>query len=208
MLRSFRRAVLGGVAAALLGVMAVPAASTPASASTAALCGTTLQLGAQGSCVSALQSRLNELGLRHPLVVDGAFGPATRNAVEAFQGRSDIAVDGVVGPDTRNHLNNPGGVTLASRSTGEIESLIRQSFPDNLEDKAIRVARCESALNEIAVGRNSSSRDFGVFQFNDGGTLQAYLGTTARALDPVANVQAAYRLYQARGWQPWTCGGA
>ncbi|MFR0352235.1 peptidoglycan-binding protein [Streptomyces sediminimaris] len=203
-----RRAALATAAASLLaaaGLAALPAAQ--ASAATSALCSTTLSQGASGSCVSALQSRLDQLGAH--LAVDGAFGPATRNAVEAFQGRADLAVDGIVGPATRGRLNSPGSVNLNTRSAAQIETMIRQTFPSNLEDKAVRIARCESGLNEIAVGRNNNgSRDFGVFQFNNGGTLQSYLGTTSRALDAPQNIAAAYRLYQARGWQPWTCRNA
>ncbi|MFE0508579.1 peptidoglycan-binding protein [Streptomyces sp. NPDC058964] len=203
-----RRAATSSAAVCVLaaaGVAALPAAQ--ASAATSALCSTTLSQGASGSCVSALQTRLDQLGAH--LTVDGSFGPATRNAVEAFQGRADLAVDGVVGPATQSRLSNPGSVNLNTRSAAQIEAMIRQTFPDNLEAKAIRVARCESGLNEIAVGRNNNgSRDFGVFQFNNGGTLESYLGTTSRALDAPQNIAAAYRLYQARGWQPWTCRNA
>lgn len=202
-----RPVALKALLASLLSATALVAVPSAASASSAALCASTLQQGSTGSCVSALQTRLNQLGGH--LSVDGSFGPATRNAVEAFQGRSDIGVDGVVGPDTRNHLNSPGGVNLNTVSSAQIQAMIRQVFPDSLEAKAIRVATCESGLNEIAIGRNTNgSRDYGVFQFNDGGTLQPYLGTTAHALSAGQNISAAYRLYQARGWQPWTCGNA
>lgn len=202
---SLCRTAISTTVVSLLGAAGV--AVLPAQASASVLCLATLSQGASGSCVSALQTRLDQLGAH--LTVDGSFGLATRNAVEAFQGRADLAVDGIVGPATQGRLNDPGTVNLSSRSAAQVELLIRQTFPDNLEDKAIRVARCESGLSEIAVGRNNnSSRDFGVFQFNNGGTLQIYLGTTSRALDASRNIAAAYRLYQSRGWQPWTCRNA
>jgi putative chitinase len=47
-----------------------------------------------------LQTQLNRLGASPPLVVDGADGPATREAVKAFQAQHNLTVDGVVRPDT------------------------------------------------------------------------------------------------------------
>ncbi|MGY4222696.1 lysozyme family protein [Bradyrhizobium sp. USDA 4503] len=47
-----------------------------------------------------LQSSLNTLGANPPLVVDGIVGPATRNAVRAFQMTKSLVVDGLVGPAT------------------------------------------------------------------------------------------------------------
>lgn len=201
--RSILAALAVGLALAVGVAVTAPAQADPAQSQ---LCEETLQQGSSGACVEALQTRLNELGLRSQLVVDGAFGPATRNAVEAFQGRAGISVDGVVGPQTREHLNSPGDVNLETPSTAQVEQMIRDVFPDNLEAKAIEVATCESGLNPLAIGRNTNgSRDYGVFQFNSGGTLQEYLSGTAEALDPAANINAALELYNDRGWQPWVC---
>jgi hypothetical protein len=47
--------------------------------------------------VTHLQQRLNEDGAQPPLAIDGLFGPLTRAAVVAFQGRHGLAADGVVG---------------------------------------------------------------------------------------------------------------
>jgi lysozyme family protein len=47
-----------------------------------------------------LQNALNKLGANPTLEVDGNVGPATRNAVRAFQLSQGLVVDGLVGPAT------------------------------------------------------------------------------------------------------------
>ena len=59
---------------------------------------TTLSYGSYGPCVKFAQS---DLGLRgFPLSLDASFGPATRNAVIAFQHAHGLSSDGVIGPNT------------------------------------------------------------------------------------------------------------
>jgi lysozyme family protein len=53
----------------------------------------------------AIQKRLNELGASPRLVVDGLYGPRTREAVRVFQRRNDLQDDGIVGPVTWNTMN-------------------------------------------------------------------------------------------------------
>lgn len=208
-----RRTLATVLAAVILGtITALFAPASPAHAVT--LCATTLRYGDSGDCVSRLQRRLNELGLNcgNQLTVDGSFGRLTRMRVYAFQGRFRLAVDGVVGPNTRSALASAsGGMSVSCDSA--VADRIRAIWPDGTQDKAIRVARCESGLNPIAVGgpNGNGTLDFGVFQFNDGGTLQEYLPGATRAekvdnaLLAEANIRAALQLYRARGWQPWAC---
>lgn len=207
------RGIPGLVLAALAGIGVVVVPASPALAVTT-LCDRTLSYGDSGDCVARLQRRLNELGLDcgNQLTADGVFGRLTRMRVYAFQGRNRLAVDGIVGPDTRGKLANPDeGLGVSCDSA--VAQRIRDIWPDQVEDKAIRVARCESGLNPIAVGgpNSNGSLDFGVFQFNDGGTLQGYLpGDTTRAkidnsLHADDNIRAALALYRDRGWQPWAC---
>ncbi|RJK98015.1 transglycosylase SLT domain-containing protein [Vallicoccus soli] len=86
-------------------------------------------------------------------------------------------------------------------------SAVLAHFPRAQRRDAVRVAWCESRLDPAAVGRNrDGTSDVGLFQFNDGGTLQHYVGSTARALDPDASARAARAYVRERGWRPWTCG--
>ncbi|MBX3170466.1 MAG: peptidoglycan-binding protein [Candidatus Eremiobacteraeota bacterium] len=63
----------------------------------------TMQKGADGESVTALQSALNEkLGLS--LDTDGKFGRDTLSAVKDFQQQNGLTVDGIVGKDTRAAL--------------------------------------------------------------------------------------------------------
>lgn len=56
--------------------------------------------GETGKRVSDLQARLNALGAKPPLKLDGIFGPKTLAAVKAFQKAHGLKVDGLVGPKT------------------------------------------------------------------------------------------------------------
>jgi peptidoglycan hydrolase-like protein with peptidoglycan-binding domain len=62
----------------------------------------TLSQGSSGPVVSGLQSFLDNAmpSASPPLVVDGQFGPRTKNAVAAYQGAHLVAADGVVGYQT------------------------------------------------------------------------------------------------------------
>ncbi|MBS3780099.1 MAG: peptidoglycan-binding protein [Desulfovermiculus sp.] len=57
----------------------------------------------RGEDVKSLQEALVVAGMS--LTVDGIFGPATENAVRAWQGQQGLFVDGIVGPATRATLD-------------------------------------------------------------------------------------------------------
>jgi Putative peptidoglycan binding domain len=69
---------------------------------------TTLQPGATGAQVKALQRALKSLG--YPVgKVDGDYGPTTKTAVAAFQHAAGLTSDGVFGPKTLNALIHRAG---------------------------------------------------------------------------------------------------
>ncbi|MGL5824147.1 MAG: peptidoglycan-binding domain-containing protein [Nocardioides sp.] len=65
-----------------------------------------LRYGSRGTAVKQMQCEINFSMYHYPnIAVDGSFGPATRNAVIAFQRCAGITVDGLVGPQTWAYLN-------------------------------------------------------------------------------------------------------
>ncbi|KGP89846.1 hypothetical protein N780_09405 [Pontibacillus chungwhensis BH030062] len=62
-----------------------------------------LETGDRGQRVVKVQQQLNLVG--YPLVVDGVYGPNTRNKVKEFQGDHSLSDDGVIGPNTEDKLN-------------------------------------------------------------------------------------------------------
>src|SRR4051794_2274066 len=201
-MQTLLRRVAAGAAVALVGLALAFAPPAGAVVATTTLCSTTLQEGSTGSCVVSLQQRLNELGAN--LTVDGDFGPATKNAVLAFQGRERISFDGIVGSQTRSYLNSPGGVNLNRASVSTIQSYITTVFGSTNAPTAKRIATCESGNNEIAINHNTNGTyDLGVFQDN---TVHAsnFTNYVHDMLYYTANIQEAHSLFVAAGgWSPW-----
>ena len=106
---------------------------------------------------------------------------------------------------------SPTGTTTSSNN--EVVSMIYQAWPQAQWKNAEAVATCESNMNPLAEGTNTNgTHDMGVFQLNDGGTLQGLLKrlgqastNTTLAFDANWNIRAAYQLFKERGWQPWSC---
>ena len=97
-----------------------------------------------------------------------------------------------------------------SRTQANSVLAIAERFGSQDFTRAVRVAWCESRLNPNSVSpkNRNGSRDHGLFQLNDDGTMQRLGVTHSTALDISANVNAAWVLLQDRGWKPWTCAHA
>lgn len=108
-----------------------------------------------------------------------------------------------------------GGGSSRSYSRAELEQIVRDAWPDELEQNAFYVVNRESRWAPNV--RNSwPSREnpccYGLFQINwtaHKSWLANYGVTSAsQLLDPAINARMAYVIYQrAGGWQPWWTSG-
>jgi murein DD-endopeptidase MepM/ murein hydrolase activator NlpD len=109
------------------------------------------------SDVAALQVALRAKSL-YTGPVDGLEGPATRDALVAFQGRAGLEPDGVVGPRTRRALGRRGAHELGSRrlvagnvgwDVAELQFLLAwHGFPSGPFD-GVFGARLEAAVDRF-----------------------------------------------------------
>ena len=102
-----------------------------------------VQQGSNGDAVRAVQSQIHGRGDgANQVAVDGIFGPATNDAVRAFQTLLGLSVDGIVGPQTWNHLVNgyldaPDPVTAAKDVFGAWEVGNRGQAAKNATQAAV-----------------------------------------------------------------------
>lgn len=108
-----------------------------------------------------IQKRLNDLGAKPPLVVDGLMGPASTAAVMAFQRAKGLTVDGKVGPQTLAALGlsgtpSAGGVTVIPNKV--------TTDPNNIH------IRAKNALAPLGLSPNESKfvRAVAWHETNDG----------------------------------------
>jgi murein DD-endopeptidase MepM/ murein hydrolase activator NlpD len=99
---------------------APPPAAAPAPAPAAAPAVATrsvpvrLRIGSRGNAVRDLQRELRRRGAR--IAVDGAFGPATKRAVQRIQRRFRMKRTGIVGPKLLRRLGLPTRAAAAARA--------------------------------------------------------------------------------------------
>lgn len=91
---------------------ALYSSSARSTSTSAAIIGTTLQMGSEGSTVRSLQTKLKSLGY-YTGSVDGSFGEGTKNAVIAFQKANNISADGKAGSATLNLIYSGDAKTAA-----------------------------------------------------------------------------------------------
>jgi hypothetical protein len=107
------------------------------------------------------------------------------------------------------HLQRRSNATLAGLSSKQADALvvIYEAFGKKHFTNAVRIAYCESKLNPKAINRanRNGTTDRGLFQLNDGGTMQRLGVKAQQAFDPTVNARAARVLFEDRGWQPWSC---
>jgi peptidoglycan hydrolase-like protein with peptidoglycan-binding domain len=71
-----------------------------------------LKVGSKGDAVTALQNQLVKLGFS--ITADGAFGPATKDAIEQLQMIFGYDADGIVGPGTAKLIEQQVGYGWAA----------------------------------------------------------------------------------------------
>ncbi len=85
-----------------------------------------------------------------------------------------------------------------------VEAMIREIWPDDLEERALTIAKRESGLRPWI----NNWCCYGVFAiyFEMGKSWLADLGVTSaqQLYDARTNITAAYHLYTLAGWQPWS----
>jgi LysM repeat protein len=89
----------------------------------------------------------------------------------------------------------------------EVAQIIREEWPDDLEERAIQIARRESKLNPAVIGIPNNCC-FGLFQiyhrWHKTWLPDVGVNRPEQLLDPRLNARAAYRLFQRNnGWGPW-----
>ncbi len=88
-------------------------------------------------------------------------------------------------------------------TAAEVEAIIREIWPDELEEEALRIAYRESHFNP----RAQNYCCYGLFQiyYNVHKLWLAEMGVTSgeQLLDPVVAAKAGLKLYQRNGWGPW-----
>ena len=92
-------------------------------------------------------------------------------------------------------------------SKSNVVQIIRDEWPDDLEERAILIARRESKLNPRAIGIPKQCC-FGLFQifyrWHRNWLPSVGVTRTEDLLDPRLNARAAFRLYQRNnGWSAW-----
>lgn len=123
--------------------------------------------------------------------------------------------------ELKNQIPAPGSTTqlpaVSVNTDTDLLALVTEMFPANEVGNAMAVADCESGQKSVKGATNSNgTTDWGLFQLNDGGTLQGGLraigvpfSSTQQAqqlaMDPRTNVRVAAYLFSQRKWAPWVC---
>jgi hypothetical protein len=148
----------------------------------------------------------------YTIAVDGVYGPQTARVVRAWQHANGLVEDGVAGTQTWASLN--AGATASAPATRlnppvapatDTESIIREVWPDNLEDEAVRIAKRESGPHLKVDAANACC--YGIFQihFRAHRAWLADFGVAKPSdlFDPRVNATVALALYNEVGWSPW-----
>lgn len=135
-------------------------------------------------------------------------------AIRAWQKANGLVVDGIVGPQTLRSLDlGPSATATVSAvrvsppvpepGNGTVESIIRDVWPDDIEDEAVRIATRESRL--VPTAANACCYGLMQIHFRAHRAWLTTLGITSpeQLLDARTNAEVGYQLYLIDGWNPW-----
>ena len=198
--------------AAALGMFAAPAGASGAAVPAHATCSQQYTI-ASGDYWIRIAKR-SGVTLKQLLAANGATAKT-----KLFAGRTVCLPEAATAPastsaSAQNSVAQPAAAQPApttaapparTYTAAEVEAIIREVWPDDLEDEALRIARRESGLKPAA--KNSCC--YGLFQlyFTVHQKWLSGVGVTSsgQLLDPLVNANAALTLYnRAGGWGPWT----
>ena len=161
---------------------------------------------------TAVQFVLKQFG--YTIAVDGVYGPQTTKVVMKWQKSNGLTVDGVAGPitqaslglSTAQRVNNQQQVTpTVPAPPRSVEQMIRDIWPDDQEEKALRIAWRESGYQPGVTSPTGCCH--GIFQIHEihFSWMNAFgVTTVAQLFDAETNIRMAYELYKrAGGWGPW-----
>lgn len=201
--KACRCAALAVMLAAAVGAVDHPAAAAPANAR--------MQQTILHRAPTTVPDTLRALDRLHAYGYTIDTPARADRAIRHWQRVNGLVVDGIVGPQTIASLGLGAGDATATHpavrdnlpSGATVEQIIRFVWPDDTEDRAVRIATRESRL--VPTARNACC--YGLFQINYAvhRSWLADIGVTspAQLLDPGTNARAALTLYDRAGWQPW-----
>lgn len=133
------------------------------------------------------------------LVVDGIVGPQTLASL-------DLSAQATV-PAVRLNPPAPAPEPAVGNDPSSTEQIIREVWPDDLEDWAVRIAKRESGPNLKVDAANACC--YGIFQVYflvHRAWLADYgVNQPSDLFDPRVNATVALALYQQVGCRPWGC---
>jgi peptidoglycan hydrolase-like protein with peptidoglycan-binding domain len=125
--------------------------------------------GMSGPEVMELQKKLNAMGAKPPLAVDGKFGPLTEGALKAAQGSNGIQATGVYGAASLAKLaNNPKPISEeqmtanSTAATTNIAGLKGSALGSKIGDAAEKSANQLNSVGKCALGVNNALESLGI----------------------------------------------
>ena len=185
--RRASRVLAPALAAAFLGLAAVPASATTAPPQRLNLyypsCPSVVQQPETDGCVTELQTLLDQQGAS--VTVDGTFGATTLSAVESFQSAHGLSVDGEAGPNTKTALYSVNPATPINLKSLSCAVDIQQGEDDGC------VEELQNLLNTHGAGL-AVDHDFGPATATAVKSYQTSVGLSATG---IANPATKAKLY-------------